>query len=102
LEQLAAIRDELEATVESVLARSSLRYDDINAGSSVFFVGWNPWRWAPLEGPDQGLLKPLRMAADRWWLFAENAIRVAAPEREKKFARLGAAPPSSLAWQGLR
>ena len=41
LERLHALAEDLRVALARLIEHSSLRHDDINAGSGVVFVGWN-------------------------------------------------------------
>ena len=49
LERLHALAEDVREALGRLLEHSSLRHYDINAGSDAFFVGWNSWRWRPLD-----------------------------------------------------
>lgn len=82
LEALRAQGGEVASVVGELLEHCQLRYDDINANArGVVFVGWSPWRWAPLPNAAQRHVGE----ADRAWRsfneLAEQAVRATAPKR---------------------
>lgn len=77
LESFETLARDLAATVDTVLDRSAIVYDDPNdPGSPLVFIGFNPWRWAPLERADQRLLKDAHELARRWQALTALAVRV--------------------------
>jgi PIN domain-containing protein len=91
LGELFTLASELEAALNALLDHSSIRYSDINSGSSdVFVVGWNPHRWNALAGPGQYALGEARRLAEMWKEHAGKAIDVGAPERAREFEQRGA------------
>jgi len=66
-----------------------VRYDDINAGSSMVVVGWNPYRSAPLEPAAQ---RHVGRAADehkRFVALGRLAVAASAPNRVSTFEEAG-------------
>ncbi len=87
LRELYLISDELLAAVEALLDQSVIHYEDINRdSSSAVFLGWNPHRWRPLNGPiGQRALGEARRLEDLWAELASKAICAGAPERKRDF-----------------
>lgn len=87
LEGLNSLAADAERTLGAVLDRSRLIFHDINAGGGVFFFGWSPWRWRPLEKEDQGLVKRAEDARQRWCEQALRAIKVGDAREVAAFER---------------
>jgi hypothetical protein len=72
LEQLRRHSDEVREVVERLLDRTTIRYHDINAGSSVVFVfGWMPHRWGP---PKEGAQRYFGEARQQWQVPARPKL----------------------------
>lgn len=88
LEHFDRLLDELAVALGHVLALSSVRHDDINAGTSeVFVVGWNQWQWTPLPDEAAPRVGAAREALRRLREFSSRAARHA-PDREEEFQQL--------------
>lgn len=72
---------DVQAAVEALLEHSAVRYEDINASSGAFFVGWNVWQWQPLPDEAQPLVGAARRAHDELCSFAETIFQAGAPDR---------------------
>lgn len=81
LERIATLVDEAVERLSDFLSHCSLEYNDINADSGVLFVGWWPWRWAPLGPAAQAPLGAARAAVSLATETAKLAIRASEPDR---------------------
>jgi hypothetical protein len=72
-----------QGAVEALLERSSVRYEDINAGGGVVALGWNTWQWQPLPDDAQPLVGAARRAHEKLSAFATIIFQAGAPDRAK-------------------
>lgn len=81
LEILDRLGRRAQQTVEALLGRSGVRYEDINAGGGAFFVGWNKWQWEPVPDDAQPLVGAARHAHDELRDYAAMIFQAGAPDR---------------------
>jgi rRNA-processing protein FCF1 len=88
LERLRDMARAVEVAFDALLDHCAVNYDDINAGNSgVWFVGWNPYRWVPLEPSAQRHIGEATQALEQFEEMAGLAIRTSAPKRLKSFEK---------------
>jgi hypothetical protein len=78
---------DLGVALHAVLARSSVRFDDINADGGVIVIGWNKWQWVPLPDDAAPHVGQARKALARLREFSACAARDA-PDRLSELADL--------------
>jgi hypothetical protein len=81
LEILERLARATQQAVETLLGRSGVRYEDINAGGGMFFIGWNKWQWEPVPDDVQPLVGAARHAHDELRDYAAMIFRAGAPDR---------------------
>jgi hypothetical protein len=83
LEILDRLARRAQQTVDALLARSDVRYEDINAGGGIIFIGWNDWQWQPLPDDAQPLVGAARRAHDELRDYAAMIFQAGALDRTK-------------------
>lgn len=88
LERLRDMARAVEASFDALLDHCAVHYNDINArNSGVVFVGWNPYRWVPLEPSAQRHVGEATQALEQFEEMARLAILASAPKRMKSFEK---------------
>lgn len=87
LDNFDNLLDQFNVALRQVLDLSGVKYDDINARSSMTFVGWNVHQWTPL--PDEGAPRvgAAREALRKLREFGSRASRNA-PDRGKELRKI--------------
>jgi hypothetical protein len=87
LDNFNNLLDQFDAALQGVLDLSGVKYDDINARSSMTFIGWNVHQWRPL--PDEAAPK-VGAARDALRKLREFGTRAShkAPDRGKELRKI--------------
>jgi hypothetical protein len=89
LDSLHSLARETEEAFNTLLDQCDVRYHDINDGGGVFYVGWSPHRWKPLEPAAQRLVGQAARSLERFTEMGTSSICAAASERLNAFVDAG-------------
>lgn len=82
LTRLYDLADELEVSLFGILDASTVKFETFEMA-----IGWNDWRWGPMDDAGQPHAKAARATFAKWRALTTHAVRIGAPERESALTR---------------